>query len=426
MVLMLRLVLWLSVSIVLLAPALALAQAAPQTPAAAAGSRLRVFLECGACFETYLRDEIEWVDFLRDPNGADVHIIGTSTGTGGGGQEVALRFVGLDRFQGVDLELKAVSQSGDTDDMRRQGIRRVVTIGLLTYVERAGRGGDIRLRVDPAVAGGGQTTVADDPWKAWVFTLRGSGSLDFEESSRQWEWGARATADRVTEKWNLSFAISADTSTEEFDLDEDEPLSAVRRSREFESFVSRALGPHWSLGFLGEASSSSFGNERFVTNVAPAIEYNLFPYADYASRQLRFTYAAGMQHAKYYEVTLFDKLEETNPAHNAEITLDQVQPWGELEVNFEFDQYLHDTSKYRLEAGGELSFRISRGLTLDLDGSISRIRDQLSLPKRDATDEEVLLRLRELQSNYNSDFSVNLTYRFGSLFNNIVNPRFGR
>ena len=103
-----------------------------------------------------------------------------------------------------------------------------------------------------------------------------------------------------------------------------------------------------------------------------------------------------------------------------------MQPWGELQVAFEFRQYLHDMSKYRLETGGELSFRISRGLTLNLDGQISRVRDQLSLPKRDATDEEVLLRLRELQSNYNADFSVNLTYRFGSLFNNIVNPRFGR
>ena len=225
----------------------------PQTqPQPAASNRLRVFLECGDCFETYLRDEIEWVDFLRDPNGADVHIIGTSTSTGGGGQEVALRFVGLGRFQGVNLELKAVSQSGDTDDMRRQGIRRVVTIGLLTYVERAGRGGDIRLRVDPVVAGGGQTTVADDPWKAWVFSLRGSGSLDFEESSRQWEWGASVTADRVTEKWNISFGLSAETSREEFDLDEDEPLSATRRSREFESFFSRALGPHWSLGLVRE------------------------------------------------------------------------------------------------------------------------------------------------------------------------------
>ena len=424
MALTVRLVIMLAVSIIVLAPAIALAQATPQTPAVS--NRLRVFLECGDCFQTYLRDEIEWVDFLRDPNGADVHIIGTSTSTGGGGEEVALRFLGLGRFQGVNLELKAVSQSGDTDDMRRQGIRRVVTIGLLTYLERAGLGGDVKLRVDPAVAGAGQTTVGEDPWKAWVFTVRGGGSLDFEQSSRRWDWEARATADRVTERWNLSFGISADTSHEEFDLDEDEPLSAVRRSRELESFVSRALGPHWSLGFFGDFSSSSFGNQSFRSELAPAIEYNLFPYADYASRQLRFTYALGAQHAKYFEVTIYDKLEETHPIHNAEIRLEQVQPWGELQVGFEFKQFLHDTSKYRLETGGELSFRISRGLTLNLDGQISRIRDQLSLPKRDATDEEVLLRLRELQSNYSADFSINLTYRFGSLFNNIVNPRFGR
>ena len=77
-----------------------------------------------------------------------------------------------------------------------------------------------------------------------------------------------------------------------------EPLSATRRSREFESFFSRALSPHWSLGFFGNASSSSFGNERFLSEIAPAIEYNLFPYADYASRQLRFTYAIGSQHAQ--------------------------------------------------------------------------------------------------------------------------------
>ena len=68
MVLLVRLAIWLVVSVILLAPAFAQAQATAQTPAPS--NRLRVFLECGDCFSTYLRDEIEWVDFLRDPNGA--------------------------------------------------------------------------------------------------------------------------------------------------------------------------------------------------------------------------------------------------------------------------------------------------------------------------------------------------------------------
>jgi hypothetical protein len=76
--------------------------------------------------------------------------------------------------------------------------------------------------------------------------------------------------------------------------------------------------------------------------------------------------------------------------------------------------------------GGELSWRITRGLSVNLDGSVSRVRDQLSLPRRDATQEEVLLRLRELQSAYEIQFDIGFTYSFGALYNNIVNPRFGR
>lgn len=49
-----------------------------------------------------------------------------------------------------------------------------------------------------------------------------------------------------------------------------------------------------------------------------------------------------------------------------------------------------------------------------------------SLPRRDATPEEVLLRVRELQSGHEVRLQVGLSYTFGSIFNNIVNPRFGR
>jgi hypothetical protein len=89
-------------------------------------------------------------------------------------------------------------------------------------------------------------------------------------------------------------------------------------------------------------------------------------------------------------------------------------------------QYLHDRSKYNLEVNGEISLRIARGLSMSFDGSASRIRDQLSLPARGATSEEVLLRLRDLQSGYEVGASISLTYTFGSIFNSVVNPRFGR
>ena len=74
---------------------------------------------------------------------------------------------------------------------------------------------------------------------------------------------------------------------------------------------------------------------------------------------------------------------------------------------------------------GDLEFRITRGLSIDTNGSISQVRDQLYIPARDLTDEEVLLQRRALETNYRWSFSFGITYQFGSIYNNVVNPRFG-
>ncbi|MEA2104866.1 MAG: hypothetical protein U9P79_09545 [Candidatus Cloacimonadota bacterium] len=56
---------------------------------------------------------------------------------------------------------------------------------------------------------------------------------------------------------------------------------------------------------------------------------------------------------------------------------------------------------------------------------ISRVHDQISLPAGDVTPEELLLKQRELETQYTYWGSIGLTYSFGSIYNNIVNPRFG-
>ena len=66
---------------------------------------------------------------------------------------------------------------------------------------------------------------------------------------------------------------------------------------------------------------------------------------------------------------------------------------------------------------------LARGLDLRINGSYSWIRDQLYLPKRTLDDEEILLRLQQLQTNFRYFTSIGFTYRFGSIFNNVVNPR---
>jgi hypothetical protein len=139
-----------------------------------------------------------------------------------------------------------------------------------------------------------------------------------------------------------------------------------------------------------------------------------------------FSTASAAQRVRYYEETLYGKLEETLPAHRVSATFEQREPWGSLEARTEWSQYLPDLSKARLETEGQVALRLSRGLSVTAEGAASRIRDQLSLPLRGATPEEVLLRLRQLQSGYEYRFEVGIAYTFGSIFSSIVNPRFGR
>ncbi len=407
-------------------PQSATAQAQAVAPA---GQRLRVFLDCD-CFETYLREEIDWVDYVRQAQDADVHLMSRTTTTGGGGNELVLRFVGRGRFEGVDQELRAVTLTGDSEDTRRRAVARVVTVGLLGYMARAGLPANVDVSVDSREAE--SVATRRDRWNLWVYELEASGDFSAQESSRDRQFDFRATADRVSAMWKISFGASTQQQLERFTLepDPDDPdgsgtFETRRRESDVESMVVRSLGGHWSFGGGAEVNSSTFGNTRLRARVGAAVEFSVFPYEDYATRQLVLQYQAGVEHAKFNEITLFDKLGETVGFHETSVRLDQRQPWGSLQAEVQFSQYLHDLSKYRLEVSGEVDIRIARGLSLSFDGQASRIRDQLSLPKRNASASEVLLRLRELQSGYEVDFSFGLTYSFGSLFNNVVNPRFG-
>lgn len=58
-------------------------------------------------------------------------------------------------------------------------------------------------------------------------------------------------------------------------------------------------------------------------------------------------------------------------------------------------------------------------------GTVDRTRDQIYLPKAGATTEEILVRQRQLATSYRYSMTFGITYSFGSIFNNVVNPRFG-
>jgi hypothetical protein len=394
-------------------------------PAANGGTgRLRVFLDCNNCFQEYLREEIEWVDFVRQPQDADAHVLSTASETGAGGRETVLRFIGRGRFQGHDHDLRAITQPSDTESTRREVVLRTVIVGLLDYVAHDGIPPGVNLTVQTEGRQIGEQEAVDS-WNFWVFSVQADGSVDLEESNRQRNWEVGFSADRVTPMWKISVGGERSENVERFNVGQEDEFEATRRSSRLDTFVARGLNSYWSIGIDGSMVTSTFQNTKRSMRAAPAVEFSVFPYEEYATRQFRIQYDLGFVRAEYNEVTIYDKLAETLWQHELGAVLDQRQPWGNLQMNAEFSQYLHDPGLYRFEVGGSLSWRLTRGLSVNLNLEASRVRDQISLPRRGATQEEVLLRLRQLQSGYQIDLFYGFRYTFGSLFNNIVNPRFG-
>jgi hypothetical protein len=365
------------------------------------------------------------VDYVRDRTEADVHVLVTTAETGGGGREYTVAFIGAGPFQGVDKTLKSVTTKSDTEDRIRGQLATTIKVGLLNYVTHSSVPADLGVNVRtgdeqrrPGVVG--------DRWKNWVFSIRGSGSVEAEESSREVSLQNSLSADRITPDWKITFGSFLQQRIEEFDLDEEEPVRSERIEREFNGLAVKGLTEHWSVGALGQIQSSTFDNIDFAVDAGPAVEYNFFPYSQYTRRQVRVLYGVRGGHVRYIEETLYGKFEETLVRQELSVTFELREQWGSWEMRVLGSQYIPQYDKHRVEFEGDVSWRVARGLSFSVDTSLSRIRDQLSLPRRGATPEEVLLRQRQIATGYQFDFSIGLTYTFGSIFSSVVNPRFGQ
>jgi len=185
------------------------------------------------------------------------------------------------------------------------------------------------------------------------------------------------------------------------------------------------MGKHWSAGYISQASSSTYQNIKAKFSLHPALEYDLFPYSESTSKQLRFLYSAGLNYYQYFDTTIFLKTEETHLNQNLEVSLSVIKKWGSVSTALSWTNLFADFSKNNFNIWTELSVRVFKGFSINLSGNVSLIHDQFYLPKTDATGEEILLQQRQLATAFYYYGRVGISYTFGSMYNNIVNPRFG-
>ena len=283
---------------------------------------------------------------------------------------------------------------------------------------------DVTYNAPPQPAKEPAATSVNDPWNFWVIRSRLSADFEGEATTKTSSVEGSAYGERITDDWKIIIGVNGEYSLRRFVLNNGSKLSTINRDTQMNGTVVKSLGSHWSVAVRGSLASNTFVNQRQHLSGEAGVEWDLFPYAESTRRQFTLQYLLGARRFDYYRETLFGKTRETLGSQTFLAGLALAQPFGSADVSFEAANYLHDMSKYHLGLNGEVDIRLVRGLELEISAEASRVHDQIYLQRGSATDQEILVRQRQLATSYQYEMSVGIRYTFGSIFNNVVNPRF--
>ena len=375
----------------------------------------------------YIKEQITNVNYVRYKNEADVYILFTKQNTGSKGKKFTVDFTGENFFSGIDESLFFILEKDDTEEVERLKSVQILKLGLIRYFSRTDMANKLNITFPTEKI----QEVIEDKWNNWVFNISFNGFFNGQESSYYQNFWGRISANRVTKDLKVNLRLNGNKSKNKFKWDDDVYVS-TSNSKSFNAYLIKSWTDHLSYGLWTYAYTSSYSNVDISVGLYPGLEYNIFPYSESNRKRLCFQYQLNPKYVDYTEQTIYEKYSEKLLKHSFRTEIDYIQSWGSMSVSLVASQYLiiddvilENLEKNKLTLYGEVSWRIFKGLSLDLWGNASRVHDQLSLAAGDVTTEELLLMQKELQTQYTYYTSIGLSYSFGSIYNNIVNPRFG-
>lgn len=382
---------------------------------------LNLYIDCNTCDNDYIRQNISFVNFVRDRKVADVHVIITYQNTGSGGEEYQLKFIGQNVFEGQADTLKFTTTPDNTGDEIRELRLNMLKLGLMQFVAKTGLASEITIDFTSDE----EEETIEDKWDSWVFEISGDAWVNGQETYKNTNLYADISAERITPELKMEYELSSMFSNSKFDLGDGEIYISESVYYSFANFVVFSLNEHWSVGESSGLDHATYTNRYLSAYFRPAIEYNIFPYSESSDRQLRINYSIGPQYNIYIDTTIFNKNEELLYRQSLGVAYKVVKPWGSISASLVGKSYMHDLNLNNLYSYVSTDLRLFKGLSLNLSAGASLIRDQIALPKGEATQEDIFLQQREMATAYSYWGSVGVSYTFGSLYNNVVNPRFG-
>ena len=134
-------------------------------------SNLSVFLDCNrGCDHNYIQTEIPYVNLIREPKEAKVHIIVSQNETGAGGARYTFRFIGQKEFSSVNDTLILNMKPDASEDEKRIAQVDILNKGLFTYIKHSTLAENITIQYKQKGIKPVDQNI--DPWSFWVYKIR--------------------------------------------------------------------------------------------------------------------------------------------------------------------------------------------------------------------------------------------------------------
>ena len=388
--------------------------------------KVKIYLDCSwHCDADFLQRDMSYIDFFRDAKSANLHIIVKGETGSSGGEIVTFRFIGVEEFEGVNNTLMLDVSVNTPEASKRELYLEVLKKGVYAYIIRTSNKDNVNISYI-----GSEEKIENkevkDKWNNWVFRTSIGGNFSGEESRSNSRSYLSLSANKINEESKFTSDLDIISSISKTKIENSPEVTAENKRKNASFTYVKSKGEHFSIGAKANYSQSTYRNYDGHYQFSPCIEYNIFPYSESSEHRLSLLYGVSANHNDYTETTVYFKTSENFASHLFELTYDNSQTWGSFSFSINGNQILDkdDLRKYNVRISSRTDWNITKGLSLNYSGSLNFDRSQIHLPLNGATYEEIILRQKELESNYFYYMNFGISYTFGSMKNNVVNPRF--
>ena len=176
---------------------------------------IKLFLKC-SCDSNYIRDQINYIDYVRDQEDANIilEVYGDPNGNRG---KYSIYFIGKNNFIGMDDKLSFESHPKMTNDEIRSGLKDKIQRGILKYLVKTTDINDLNISITkPESKISDSDSLIVDKWKNWIFEISASGYYEKESSRKVNDFNGRFEVNRYTEDWRIETTLRFFKRIEEF------------------------------------------------------------------------------------------------------------------------------------------------------------------------------------------------------------------